>query len=80
MKSTKQDFRIMSSKKCITCGKLLKQNLIDKNPDADQCFKCYKPKPAAPIEEEIKVCELFVIKRTALKYDDANIQSTKSIH
>lgn len=35
----KKDFRVLSNKKCEDCGKLLKQNLIDRNPDAKKCFK-----------------------------------------
>jgi len=41
MKNKKHDYKILSNKHCKTCGKPLKQNLVDKNPDADQCYPCY---------------------------------------
>lgn len=41
MRKTKHLFTKMSNKKCIGCGSLLKQNLIDINPDADRCWVCY---------------------------------------
>jgi len=37
----KKDYKILSTKKCKVCGKFLKQNLIDKNPEAENCYKCY---------------------------------------
>ena len=37
----KLDFRILSNRKCHFpgCPKRLKQSLIDKNPDAEYCYK-----------------------------------------
>jgi hypothetical protein len=32
----------LSDKKCKRCGRLLKLNLIAKNPDADLCWRCWK--------------------------------------
>lgn len=39
----KKDFRVLSEVRCTEpdCTKKLKQNLIDRNPDADKCFKHY---------------------------------------
>lgn len=44
MKRHKKDFRELSNKKCVECQRRLKQNLIDKNPDADICYNCKKEK------------------------------------
>lgn len=44
MRLNKKDFRTLSSKKCKDCRKPLKQNLVDKNPDAERCYKCTKGK------------------------------------
>lgn len=27
--------------KCVICGKPLKKTLLDKNPKADRCYKCW---------------------------------------
>lgn len=35
----KKNYKALSNKLCIDCGKRLKQNLIDRNPKADRCFK-----------------------------------------
>lgn len=40
-KLKKKSYKILSDKKCITCGKNLKQNLVDKNPEAEYCFEHY---------------------------------------
>ncbi len=39
----KHSYKILSARKCKHpgCGKYFKQNLIDRNPDAEQCFKHY---------------------------------------
>ena len=42
MANVKQDFRVMSDKRCKVCNSLLKFNLIRKKPLADKCYKCYK--------------------------------------
>jgi len=36
--------KILSNKDCVTCGKGLKQNLINKRPDANECWSCWYPK------------------------------------
>lgn len=56
MISNKKDFRILSDKKCVDCGRFIKQNLLDKNPNADQCYKCFKPKVKNQIEVPVE-CE-----------------------
>lgn len=40
MRKPKKDFRVLSNKFCIDCGQPLKQNLIDKNPNALRCWVC----------------------------------------
>ena len=40
----KKDYKVLSNKKCIVCGCLLKQNLVDKNPKAEYCFKHFNNK------------------------------------
>lgn len=37
----KVDFRILSDKRCKICGRKLKQNLVNRKPDADFCYKDY---------------------------------------
>lgn len=44
MHDKKKDFRILSDVGCEDCGRKLKQNLIDKNPDANKCYNCHKGK------------------------------------
>ena len=44
----KLDARIKSDIKCIQCGELLKQNLINKKPDANLCYYCYSVKTHNP--------------------------------
>lgn len=39
------DYKVKSSVRCSGCGKALKQNLVDKNPKADRCYRCYKGTP-----------------------------------
>lgn len=36
----KLSFDVVSSRKC-KCGKALKQNLVNKLPNAGRCFECY---------------------------------------
>jgi len=35
-------FNQMSERKCVVCGKRLKKNLLEKKPDADMCYKCFR--------------------------------------
>jgi|GEM_PF-5544114 hypothetical protein len=43
MNKKKYNCKILSNKKCACgCGNLLKQNLIDKNPDATHIYKHYQ--------------------------------------
>ena len=46
MRQKKHDFRVMSDKKCKHpgCRKLIKQNVIDRKPMADLCYKHYLEK------------------------------------
>ena len=37
----KQPYTALSEKKCIDCKRLLKQNLINRKPDAQRCFNCH---------------------------------------
>jgi hypothetical protein len=43
MSKKKKDFRVLSDRTCIEsgCEHKLKQNLIDKNPDALRCYSCH---------------------------------------
>ena len=41
MTNKKVDFRVMSDKKCVECGKPIKQNLVTKKPLASKCYKCF---------------------------------------
>jgi hypothetical protein len=43
-KYKKKDYRQLSNKRCVSddCKNYLKQNLVDKNPNADKCFRCYQ--------------------------------------
>ena len=50
-KKHKQDFRIMSTKECThrfpdntTCEKLLKMNVVERQPNADKCYKHESPR------------------------------------
>ena len=43
-KKHKHDFRVMSDKKCSTCGKLLKMNVVERQPNADKCYKHESPR------------------------------------
>ena len=36
----RKDFRILSNVKCEDCGRLLKQNLLDRAPHATKCYWC----------------------------------------
>ena len=38
----KVDYKQVTTKKCIDCGKPLKANLINKNPTAKRCYKCHR--------------------------------------
>lgn len=42
MQRKKVDFSVLSEKRCIVCGKPLKKNVTDRNPDADMCYKHYQ--------------------------------------
>jgi hypothetical protein len=33
-----------STKRCQDCRKPLKKNLVEKNPDAELCYRCWRPK------------------------------------
>ena len=35
-------YREMSNKKCASCGKNLKKNLVAKKPNATLCYICYR--------------------------------------
>jgi len=37
----KKPYNALSNKRCSVCGKRLKQNLIDRRPDAEYCYKHY---------------------------------------
>ncbi|MFA5803694.1 MAG: hypothetical protein WC879_03530 [Melioribacteraceae bacterium] len=51
-KSKKKDFRELSDRKCKDCGKKLKQNLVDKNSDAERCYKCNEAKNRKEIQQK----------------------------
>lgn len=38
----KVDYTKLSNKKCVICGRPLKQNVVNKNPNACLCFVCFK--------------------------------------
>lgn len=38
----KLSYDIKSTKKCSSCSKMLKQNLLDKKPQATLCYKCHR--------------------------------------
>ncbi len=40
---SKRHFKRMSDKCCsvLGCNKLLKQEIVDRNPEADKCYKCH---------------------------------------
>jgi hypothetical protein len=38
----------LSSTKCLRCSKLIKQNLIDRKPDAGLCYKCHRISTGKP--------------------------------
>ena len=38
----KKDYRELSNKLCVKCSRRLKQNLVDKNPEAELCYRCTK--------------------------------------
>jgi len=35
----KKDYKVLSNKRCVKCSERLKQNLVDRHPDAELCFK-----------------------------------------
>ena len=65
----KKDYKVLSGKKCACgCGRFLKQNLLDKNPDAEFIFrhfprskknrpnadpKKYRRKPVMAVENNV---------------------------
>ena len=46
MASNKQKHRhtVLSDKSCTSCGTKLKLNLVEKNPTASKCWRCFKGK------------------------------------
>jgi len=38
----KNSYTVKSSHKCSRCNTILKQNLIDKKPQASLCYKCHR--------------------------------------
>ena len=42
MTNKKHTHLVLSNSNCKKCGRRLKQNLVDKNPDAKLCYKCHK--------------------------------------
>jgi len=42
MSKKKNDYKVLSNKRCVRCRTKLKQNLVDAYPDADHCYKCYQ--------------------------------------
>lgn len=36
-----------SNKKCVSCGRPLKKNLLAKKSKADKCFRCFYPEEMA---------------------------------
>jgi hypothetical protein len=48
MKQNKMAFSALSSKICKTngCNRHIKQNVLDRNPAADLCYRCFKAKEA----------------------------------
>ena len=41
----KHSHTVLSTKACTSCGTKLKLNLVEKNPDANKCWRCFKRKP-----------------------------------
>ena len=69
----KLDARIMSDMKCIKCGKLLKQNLINKKPDALLCYYCHSIKRHNP---EIGRLTRVGYKASGLKDDNSYVKTS----
>lgn len=38
----KQDYKVLSKKRCKVCNTKLKQNLVNRQPNADLCYKHYQ--------------------------------------
>jgi hypothetical protein len=41
MSMKKHKYTVLSEKKCSKCGKILKQNLVDRIPNVKLCYACY---------------------------------------
>ena len=48
----KKDYKELSDRKCKDCSKRLKQNLFDKNPAAERCYKCTEAKRQKEIQQK----------------------------
>lgn len=49
---------VMTTQKCLHCNKTLKQNLINKRPDANLCYKCHRVvtgKPAHHVPRQKRI-------------------------
>lgn len=46
-------FDVMSDKKC-SCGKSLKQNIVDRKPTATSCFACFRLRHSLATAREVR--------------------------
>lgn len=46
MKQKKHNYKVMSKRSC-RCGTAIKQNVVDRKPDADKCYTCFRASEAS---------------------------------
>lgn len=50
----KNHFGVKSDRRCQGCGELIKQNIIDKKPNAKHCYKCGRDETSNSTAREVK--------------------------
>jgi len=50
----KHPYNVMSNVKCNSCGKKIKQNIIDRNPEAKHCYKCGRDNNQTSTAREVR--------------------------
>lgn len=45
-------YNVLSSKRCVVCGRKMKKRIVEEHPKFDKCYRCFKGLPPKNAEEK----------------------------